>query len=169
MNTASGRVNMLVGASSMNKGNAKAPYGKSKEGTFVIEPGLSNSNSCSPTASLWIWSFKGQAYTWSNNQGGVNNIRERLDRAVASVEWRNLFPLAQVFHELQLGSDHCPLIIHCCLPLKRVPYNFKFETMWNTSAECGEVIQEAWGIDQRGSDMFKLAQKLRKCRDMLKV
>lgn len=113
--------------------------------------------------------FKGPAYTWSNNQGGSNNIRERLDRAVASVEWRSLFPLAQVFHEIQVGSDHCPLIINCCLPLKRVPYQFKFETMWNTSAECGEVIQEAWGIDQRGSDMFKWAQKLRKCRDMLKV
>lgn len=59
--------------------------------------------------------FKGPCYTWSNNQGGENNIRIRLDRALASVAWRNLFPLAQVMHELRVGSNHCPLLIKCCV------------------------------------------------------
>ncbi|KAG5523350.1 hypothetical protein RHGRI_035240 [Rhododendron griersonianum] len=63
--------------------------------------------------------FKGSAYTWTNNQGGTGNIRERLDRAVATVEWRDLFPYAQVFHE--------------------------------------------------GSKQIILAQKLKKCREALKV
>ncbi|KAF7123153.1 hypothetical protein RHSIM_Rhsim12G0079800 [Rhododendron simsii] len=43
--------------------------------------------------------FKGLAFTWSNNQGGINNIRERLDRAMAKVPWRLFCPTAQVFHE----------------------------------------------------------------------
>ncbi|KAH7853442.1 hypothetical protein Vadar_002449 [Vaccinium darrowii] len=111
--------------------------------------------------------FKGPAYTWSNNQGWAGNIRERLDRAVANIEWRSLYPYAQVFHDLLLGSDHCPLIINVCIPLKKVPYQFKFESMWCTSDECGEVISGAWGIEHRGSAMFNLFQKLKKCREAL--
>ncbi|KAG5524499.1 hypothetical protein RHGRI_031233 [Rhododendron griersonianum] len=113
--------------------------------------------------------FKGSAYTWTNNQGGTGNIRERLDRAVATVEWRDLFPYTQIFHDLLLGSDHAPLIVNCCIPLKRVPYQFKFESMWCTSEECGEVIAGAWSTDHRGSEQIILAQKLKKCREALKV
>ncbi|KAG5549991.1 hypothetical protein RHGRI_015079 [Rhododendron griersonianum] len=113
--------------------------------------------------------FKGQSYTWSNNQGGSSNIRERLDRAVANVEWRDLFPYAQVFHDVILGSDHAPLIVKVCIPLKKVPYRFKFESMWCTSEECGEIISGAWNSVQRGSEQTTLAQKLTKCRDALKV
>ncbi|XP_028061260.1 uncharacterized protein LOC114264768 [Camellia sinensis] len=40
--------------------------------------------------------FKGAAYTWSNNQMGEHNVRERLDRAVTSMEWRVLYSQAQV-------------------------------------------------------------------------
>ncbi|KAF7151487.1 hypothetical protein RHSIM_Rhsim02G0110700 [Rhododendron simsii] len=47
--------------------------------------------------------FKGPLYTWTNNQGGGANIRERLDGAVANVDWRILYPYAQVFHDLLLG------------------------------------------------------------------
>lgn len=40
--------------------------------------------------------------------GKQMNVRIRLDRALATAEWRLLFPQAQVFHDP--GSDHCPLI-----------------------------------------------------------
>ncbi|XP_028101030.1 uncharacterized protein LOC114300341 [Camellia sinensis] len=38
--------------------------------------------------------FNGALYTWSNNQLGEDNIRERLDRAVATVDWRALYSCA---------------------------------------------------------------------------
>lgn len=111
--------------------------------------------------------FKGQAYTWSNNQGGEDNIRIRLDRAMATVSWRNLFPLAQVYHELKVGSDHCPLVVKCKVPLKKVPSRFKFESKWSTHEGCQEVISRAWEVRQRGSDMFGIVQKLKKCKGAL--
>ncbi|KAF7127011.1 hypothetical protein RHSIM_Rhsim11G0149500 [Rhododendron simsii] len=113
--------------------------------------------------------FKGQGYTWTNNQRGENNIRERLDRAMANVDWRVLFPYAQVFHDLILGSDHAPLIVYACVPPKKVPYRFKFESMWTTSEECGEVIRGAWNSIQNGTVQFGLTQKLAKCRGALKI
>ncbi|KAF7141896.1 hypothetical protein RHSIM_Rhsim06G0102000 [Rhododendron simsii] len=112
--------------------------------------------------------FKVPAYTWTNKQGGDINVRERLDRVVANVEWRNLFPLAQVLHDILVGSDHCPLILNCCLPLKRVLYSFKFESMWCTSEECGDVIASSWNTNQRGSPQVAVVEKLKHCKEMLK-
>lgn len=81
--------------------------------------------------------FKWPNYTWSNNQGGKDNIRIRLDRAMVTVEWHNLFPLAQVYLELKVGSDHSPLVIKCRVPLKRVPFSFKFESVDYPRGEQG--------------------------------
>ncbi|XP_028095770.1 uncharacterized protein LOC114293006 [Camellia sinensis] len=113
--------------------------------------------------------FNGPPFTRSNNQRGSLNIWERLDRAVATADWRTLYPYAQVFHDIQVGSDHCPLILNCILALKRVPWLFKFETMWSTSPECEEIIRKNWVDQFVGSPMFRLAKKLRACREGLKV
>ncbi|RYR34855.1 hypothetical protein Ahy_A10g049901 [Arachis hypogaea] len=40
----------------------------------------------------------GYANTWSNNQVGEANIQERLDRAVATIDWKEAFPKAVVKH-----------------------------------------------------------------------
>ncbi|CAL5404679.1 unnamed protein product [Camellia sinensis] len=111
--------------------------------------------------------FNGNAFTWSNNQVGLANVQERLDKAFATADWRALFPYAQVFHESRIGSDHCPVIIKCCVPPKKIPYQFKFETMWSTSPWCGDVIKQAWEQCPLGSPMFQLIQRLKNCRRSL--
>ncbi|KAF7134615.1 hypothetical protein RHSIM_Rhsim08G0178900 [Rhododendron simsii] len=111
--------------------------------------------------------FKGPSFTWSNNQDGDNNIRVRLDRAMVTVDWRNLFPLTQVWNELKVGSDHCPLIVKCRVPLKRVPFSFKFESKWTTHPECGQIIASAWTQSQQGSHLYGLVQRLKKCKEFL--
>ncbi|KAL7252634.1 hypothetical protein ACSBR1_007240 [Camellia fascicularis] len=88
--------------------------------------------------------FKGPPYTWTNNQVGVANICERLDRVVATMEWRSLYPCAKVFHEVQFSSDHCPLILNCSVLLKKVPQIFKFENIWTSNPDCARVIQSKW-------------------------
>ncbi|KAL7242728.1 hypothetical protein ACSBR1_015170 [Camellia fascicularis] len=89
--------------------------------------------------------FKGFPFTWSNNQNGATNIRERLDQAMATVDWRALFPCAQV------------------------PRLFKFKTMWATSPMCGEVIKSKCDSHHLGSPMFQLIKKQNSCRDGLKT
>ncbi|KAE9456633.1 hypothetical protein C3L33_11509, partial [Rhododendron williamsianum] len=111
--------------------------------------------------------FKGPNYTWSNNQEGDSNIRIRLDRALATVAWRNLFPLAQVMHETRVGSDHCPLVVFFEVKLKKVPFQFKFESKWSTHPECGQVVSRVWNENQGGSALYGLVQKLKKCKGEL--
>ncbi|KAL8513791.1 hypothetical protein ACS0TY_013051 [Phlomoides rotata] len=44
--------------------------------------------------------FSGLNFTWSNGRAGDANILVRLDRALASADWRSLFPGARVIHLL---------------------------------------------------------------------
>lgn len=108
--------------------------------------------------------FKGPAFTWTNNQVGSNNVKERIDRAVATVDWREMFPFALVFQDIFIGSDHCPLILNSCIPPNRVPRLFKFESMWITSPNCHTVIAYHWQTQMSGSPMYQLNQKLKEGR-----
>lgn len=113
--------------------------------------------------------FKGINYTWTNKGVGDDNIRERIDKAFANTEWRLKFPLAQVFHEPIVGSDHAPLILNCCVPLKKVKKVFKFESLWTTSPNCRDVISSSWSYSGPGSFMFSWNRKLKNCRKALKI
>ncbi|XP_028081678.1 uncharacterized protein LOC114283052 [Camellia sinensis] len=106
--------------------------------------------------------FQGNAFTWSNHQKSAGNVRERLDRALATIDWQDLFPQVQVFHEICFGSDHCPLIINYCVPSARVPRQFKFESLWTTSPGCVAIIHSEWEREQVGSHMFQLVQRLKR-------
>ncbi|KAF9620092.1 hypothetical protein IFM89_010742 [Coptis chinensis] len=81
-------------------------------GDFNAISSLSEKEGGNPTPSRYIDEFvslmedlemadlgyNGPAFTWSNNRLGAANIRERIDRVVANVEWLNLFPLVSVDH-----------------------------------------------------------------------
>ena len=51
-------------------------------------------------------------FTWIYQTTCGVRIRERLDRALANLEWRSLYPLAKLHHLSSLISDHSPLSLH---------------------------------------------------------
>ncbi|KAK5818384.1 hypothetical protein PVK06_023320 [Gossypium arboreum] len=55
--------------------------------------------------------FKGKEFTWERGNFADTNIRERLDREVATQEWLNLFPEYEVQHFSHSFSNHCPVFI----------------------------------------------------------
>lgn len=52
--------------------------------------------------------FSGALYTWCNMRPGHSRLWERLDRALASDEWRTIFPNASISHLAHISSDHAP-------------------------------------------------------------
>lgn len=50
---------------------------------------------------------KGYAFTWANKA----LFKERLDRVLCTMEWRILFPNAEVLDLLAIGPDHSPLLL----------------------------------------------------------
>ncbi|XP_060676300.1 uncharacterized protein LOC132805404 [Ziziphus jujuba] len=53
--------------------------------------------------------YSGYSYTRCNRRWGNANIQERIDRVIASSEWRILFNQAGVVHLPPSGSDHLPI------------------------------------------------------------
>ncbi|KAH7852749.1 hypothetical protein Vadar_028837 [Vaccinium darrowii] len=136
-------------------------------GTVVNSKRIANFQSIILECALTDLEFKGNAFTWTNNQSGDANIRERIDKAMANVAWRKKFPKAQVFHDVILGSDHCSLILNLRVSLKRIPKLFKFKAMWFTHPSCKDIIHSSWNEHTLWSRMFKLTQKLKTCSGKL--
>ena len=61
---------------------------------------------CLDECELFDLGFKGRPFTWQ-----WNKVQERLDCAVANVEWRMKFPEASVRHLPKLKFDHDPILI----------------------------------------------------------
>lgn len=62
--------------------------------------------------SLQDLGFRGAWYTWDNHRLGAENIKERLDRVVATMHWSTLFPEARVNHLCASTSDQPQTINH---------------------------------------------------------
>ncbi|XP_016206020.1 uncharacterized protein LOC107646345 [Arachis ipaensis] len=92
--------------------------------------------------------FVGYPFTWANKQPGDMNIQERLNRAIAIIDWKEAFPETIVKHLQRYRSDHCPLLIDVTgqenKRMRKRPNIFKFEEMWLQNQECKEVISKSW-------------------------
>lgn len=56
--------------------------------------------------------FVGPSFTWIYETKDGRQIRERLDRSLASADWVNLFPMAKLHHLTSSVSNHSPLLLH---------------------------------------------------------
>lgn len=91
--------------------------------------------------------FRGPKYTWSNGRGGAALTRERLDRAVANVEWSSYFNASEGNVLARLASDHNPLLLSCSSNREvkwKKHRSFRYEAGWANQKEHGELIRRAW-------------------------
>lgn len=94
--------------------------------------------------------FSGPIYTWRKNQGGGDNVEERLDRFLASDKWKDLFPIVDVAHLDFFGSDHRVIVAsldgssQCANMGKMKKRRFLFEPLWMTNFEFKEVMWRSW-------------------------
>lgn len=112
--------------------------------------------------------FSGRKFTWNNGRIGLANIRERLDRSIANVQWRVNFPNAGVRHYAVTTSDHIPLILNFFWDEARVAKCFKFEQFWARKETCFGVIADAWRQPRNGTSAWVLFSKIRTVRDALR-
>lgn len=55
--------------------------------------------------------FVGLPCIYDNARRGADNVKVRLDRAVADTEWRDMFGEARLYHLVSSRSDHCLLFL----------------------------------------------------------
>lgn len=105
--------------------------------------------------------FIGSKFTLFYQTCGVQ-IRERLDRALANLEWRSLYPMAKLHHLSSSASDHSPLSLHLFQRQKRRRNRkiFRFESMWLKDSRCESVVKGAWECGQLAGSNWVLQECL---------
>lgn len=112
--------------------------------------------------------FSGGQFTWSNCRHGRHLIRERLDKGLATFDWRILFSRAVIHHLLRVASNHFAFFLDTFGSKRGGPKPFLFEAFWTHDGRSTEVIKEAWAHQISGSPSFKFDQKIRVTRVKLK-
>ncbi|GAU19166.1 hypothetical protein TSUD_89310 [Trifolium subterraneum] len=90
--------------------------------------------------------IEGHQFTWIKSRGTPHVIEERLDRAMASTSWLQLFPQVRLTNLLASHSDHSPILLQC-KPIIRTQINhsFRFENSWLKESDLEDVVVEGWG------------------------
>lgn len=112
---------------------------------------LSAFRDCLDRNSLRDLGAAGHPFTWCNNRmEGL--IEERLDRFVATENWRTLFPLAFVENTIWDGSDHYPIILYPKGMVENGKQNFRdegkmfrLEARWTHHDTFDAEIEKYWG------------------------
>ena len=115
--------------------------------------------------------FVGPRFTWIYETRDGRQIRERLDCALATMEWVNLFPRAKLHHLTNSALDHSPLLLHLDrrVSKKKMKKLFRFESMWLKEPQCEEIVQNAWSDGIIAQSDFPLVSCINQCRMLLEA
>ncbi|XP_074313749.1 uncharacterized protein LOC141648943 [Silene latifolia] len=98
--------------------------------------------------------FEGHPFTFDNGQVAADNRQSRIDRAMVTENWQELYPYARLIHMTREWSDHSPLKL--ILDGREGQHEggrrpFRFEQLWVGEEGCEEVVRRVW---ERGGTDF---------------
>ena len=109
--------------------------------------------------------FIGSKFTWLYQKTSGVQIRERLDSALATLQWMSLYPIAKLHHLSSSVSDHSPLSLHLFQQQKKRRQKiFRFESMWLKDLRCEKVVKDAWESGQLIESNWALYNCLERCK-----
>ncbi|XP_062076041.1 uncharacterized protein LOC133780185 [Humulus lupulus] len=89
--------------------------------------------------------LEGNRFTWEKGQGTEQMVEVRLDRALVSQSWYEMFNMAKLFNLDISTSDHTPLLLDLSFKLfVHAEKRFKFENAWLREPMCKQLVKESW-------------------------
>ncbi|KAG7586565.1 Ribonuclease H domain [Arabidopsis thaliana x Arabidopsis arenosa] len=108
----------------------------------------------------------GGIYTWIGNRS-AGTIKSRLDRAVATADWKEIFPKAMVQLLEWIGSDHKPLLLHTEDNKWKGMKLFRYDNRWRHNQEVQKTIQNTWSQQCSQLPPQQFHEALKRCRNSL--
>lgn len=89
--------------------------------------------------------LSGGRFTWEKGKGTANWVKERLDRAFATDQWWQLFPLCNLSVDHVVYSDHDPIQLDLYnVKLAKKQFRFKFENTWLKEPSFRGDVKKHW-------------------------
>ncbi|MCH84659.1 endonuclease/exonuclease/phosphatase family protein, partial [Trifolium medium] len=87
----------------------------------------------------------GYPFTWVKGRGTNDMKEERLDRAMATPYWLDLFQQCQLHNVIADRSDHSPILLKLHeVSRSRTTRDFKFENSWLLEEDLEMIVKEGW-------------------------
>ena len=107
--------------------------------------------------------YQGHFWTYEKKVVGGTYTRVRLDRAMATAEWNEMFPQAYLKHLTASTSDHCPILLEFRgRDRPHLKKEFKYEVMWETHETWPETIMSTWTEGGATGTVEELSRKLKR-------
>lgn len=78
------------------------------------------------------------SFTWERGKGTDQALEQRLDRALVSTSWLNIFEQPIQSNQVAPISDHSPILLQ-----KTVMTRFRFENKWCHEPELLRVMRKS--------------------------
>lgn len=113
-------------------------------------------------------SYQGCQFTWANKRGEGDFITSKLDRVLVNEKWLESYTNSFAKFLPSGISDHSPTLVTLDpnLPSSKKP--FKFFDFWADHEDFLPKVEEVWRKYIKGSPMFRVCQKLRMLKPILK-
>ncbi|XP_026436584.1 uncharacterized protein LOC113334573 [Papaver somniferum] len=102
--------------------------------------------------------FTGSPFTWSNQRNAHQNVKTRIDRALANNDWFFSYINSVINNLLPHGSDHAPILLQTQVTSKQQPKIRRFYQVWFTNSTCKKVIEDTWNSTENKD--FTVTEKL---------
>jgi hypothetical protein len=101
---------------------------------------------------------------------GDQNVKVRLDRAVACPKWSSMFPQAEVTHIVSSRSDHCLVLLDLENKRKgrKTTKTQRYEMVWEREESLPDEINTAWEGHVSAGNLQEIHQTLKSTMVCLK-
>lgn len=104
---------------------------------------------------LWDLQFSGNSLSWRGTRY-THFIQSQLDRAMANLNWMELFPAARCEYLRFEGSDHRPLLTQFDQHLQNKKGIFRYDQKLSYKPEIRSLVENSWEKSNPESFLTKI-------------
>ncbi|KAM6559477.1 hypothetical protein CsatA_028716 [Cannabis sativa] len=114
--------------------------------------------------SLHDLELRGYPFTWERGRESGNLVEIRLDKALVSQRWLELFHQVTLSNLSVSSSDHTPIFLEFHdSPHRDNVFHFRFENSWCREPMCAQIVKSCW----ENNSHLTLLEKIDLCSSQL--
>uniref|UniRef100_A0A803NJP8 Reverse transcriptase n=1 Tax=Cannabis sativa TaxID=3483 RepID=A0A803NJP8_CANSA len=101
--------------------------------------------------------LRGYQYTWERSRGTNRNVEIRLDRAMVTQQWLDMFNEVSLTNLAFSSSDHSPIFLEPKIMVSGTTMGlFRYENSWIREPLCAQIVTDVLHSNQHKHIMSKL-------------